>query len=303
MTAPRVVVVVKRTPYTRYVEEEKDPEVVRLLRRRDPSVARWVAAHREHVATLAEVERALKKLGARVWVLHGPRIVFDASDAALIVTVGGDGTLLAASHHVGETPILGVNSSPGSSVGFFCAGSRKTAAALLGRALSGKIEALRLARMQVSINGRVVSRRVLNEALFCHETPAAASRYILQHGRKKEEQLSSGFWVGTAAGSTGALHSAGGDVLPLASKSLELVVREPFAGGGVRYRLTKALVEPGRQITATSKMRDARLFLDGPFQHTAVRLGDQLAFSLSAEPIHVLGLTPRRGRVGSARRQ
>ena len=137
VSAPRVIVVVKRTHYGRYVEEENDPEVRKLLKRRDPSVANWVKSHQEHVKTLAEVQRALKKLGARVWVVQGPRVVFDASDAALVVTVGGDGTLLAASHHVGKTPILGVNSSPGSSVGFFCAGRRSNAEAMLSRALAG----------------------------------------------------------------------------------------------------------------------------------------------------------------------
>lgn len=296
MTAPRVVVVVKRTAFSRYVEEEEDPHVLRLIRRRDPSVARWKNAHREHVTTLAEVERVLAKLGARTWVLHGPRVVFDATDAALVVTVGGDGTLLAASHHVGSTPILGINSSPGSSVGFFCAGRGQNAESMLARALAGKMKGLELARMRVSINGRVVSRRVLNEALFCHETPAAASRYILRHGRRQEEQLSSGFWIGTAAGSTGALHSAGGDVLPLESKQLELVVREPFAGSGKHYRLTKVFVEPPRELIVTSKMRDAVLFLDGPFQRTPVRLGDKVRFAVSEEPVRVLGLKASRGR-------
>ena len=147
------------------------------------------------------------------------------------------------------------------------------------------------------MNGRVISRRVLNESLFCHETPAAAaSRYVLGHGRRREEQVSSGFWVGTAAGSTGALHSAGGDILPLGSDSLELVVREPFAGDGSRYRMTKIVFEPGSEITATSKMRDACLFLDGPFLRTAIRLGDKLAFAVSEEPVNVLGLTAKRGR-------
>ena len=84
MSAPRVVVVSKRTAYSRYVEEERDPRARQLLRRRDPAVARWREAHREHVRTLAEVERVLRKLGARVWVLQGPRVVFDPSDAALI---------------------------------------------------------------------------------------------------------------------------------------------------------------------------------------------------------------------------
>ncbi len=203
VTVPRVILVVKRTPYARYVEEESDPEVRRLVRRRDPSVAVWVESHREHVATLAEVSRVLKKLGAKVWLLQGPRVVFDASDAALVVSVGGDGTLLAASHHVGRTPVIGVNSSPRSSVGFFCAARRANVETLLSRALSGKVKALKLSRMMVRVNGRVISRHVLNEALFCHETPAAASRYVVSYRRRQEEQVSSGFWVGTAAGSTG----------------------------------------------------------------------------------------------------
>jgi NAD+ kinase len=297
VSPPRVIVVVKRTHYGRHVEEENDPEIMRLIRRGDPSVANWVKSHEEHAATLKLVQRALKDLGARVWVVHGPRVAFDASDAALVVTVGGDGTLLAASHHIGVTPILGVNSSPRSSVGFFCAGRRSNARALLESALAGEAPGVRLARMQVVLNGRVISRRVLNEALFCHETPAAASRYLLKYGARQEQQVSSGFWIGTAAGSTGALRSAGGKLLALSSKSLQLVVREPFVGGGARYRMTSVVVASHRELLVTSKMHDACLFLDGPFKKTSIRLGDRLAFSTSAEPICVLGLTARRGRV------
>src|SRR5262249_19628501 len=146
VTAPRVIVVVKRTHYGKYVEEERDPEVRRLLRRRDPSVARWVESHKEHVATLAEVESVLASHGARVWLVHGPRVRFDASEASLIVTVGGDGTLLAASHHIGKTPILGVNSSPRSSVGFFCVSNIDNVGSMLARALQGRLPSMRLSR-------------------------------------------------------------------------------------------------------------------------------------------------------------
>jgi NAD+ kinase len=294
MSAPRVVVVVKRTLYERFVEEENDPRVRKLIRQNDPSVSRWRLAHREHQATLAEVEASLDRLHARVWVVHGPRVVFDASDAALVVTVGGDGTLLAASHHVGAVPILGVNSSPGSSVGFFCGARRADIGKMLERALASDLPSVRLSRMRVAVNGRIVSKRVLNEALFSHAIPAAASRYILRYGRRVEEQVSSGFWVGTAAGSTGAMHSTGGKILPLGSKRLELVVREPLARS--RYRMTRVFVEPGREITAHNKMHDACLFLDGPYRKVTVRLGDQVSFSASEEPVRVLGLTSRRGR-------
>lgn len=297
MSAPRVVIVVKKTPYSRYVEEEDDPQVRRLIRRRDPTVVRWLPAHEEHVATLEEVQRVLSKLGARTWVLiHGPRVQFDASDASLVVTVGGDGTLLAASHNVEDTPVLGVNSAPGTSVGFFCAAHRKVVARMLPRALEGKLEARRLSRMKVTINGRVVSRRVLNEVLFCHETPAAASRYILADGSRSEPQVSSGFWVGTAAGSTGAIHSAGGKVLPLTSGTLQLVVREPIIAARRKYKMTHVLVPEGREITAISKMHDARIFLDGPYKRAPVRLADRVTFSVSDQPINVVGLAESKGR-------
>jgi NAD+ kinase len=296
VSGPRVVVVVKRTAYSRYVEEENDPEVRKLIRRNDPTVVRWLPSHEEHVRTFDEVERVLTKLGARIWVVPVPRVQFDASDAALVVTVGGDGTLLSASHNVERTPILGVNSAPETSVGFFCAAHRRVVARMLPRALEGKLDALRLSRMQVSVNGRVVSRRVLNEVLFCHETPAAASRYILDGASRTESQVSSGFWVGTAAGSTGALHSAGGKVLPLASRSLQLVVREPIIAPRRRYRMTRVMVPEGAEITAISKMHDARIFLDGPYKRASVRLADKVTFSLSDQPISVLGLSERKGR-------
>src|SRR5690606_9231413 len=123
---------------------------------------------------------------------------------------------------VANTPILGVNSAPNHSIGFFCAARRGNIGRLLNQALSGELPATKLTRMKVEVDGRRISNRVLNEALFCHEIPAATSRYILRYSGQREEQRSSGVWVGTAAGSTGALRSAGGRVLPLLSQSLQV---------------------------------------------------------------------------------
>src|SRR6185503_326235 len=57
---PRVVVVAKRTAYRRFIEEERDPRAKLLLRRRDPSVKNWVAAHREHMETIDTVLASLE---------------------------------------------------------------------------------------------------------------------------------------------------------------------------------------------------------------------------------------------------
>ncbi len=294
MSAPRVIVVVKRSAYRRYVEEEGDPRARRLIRRKDPTVAHWRKAHEEHMRTVEAVDAALESFGARALVLKGSHAAFDAADAALVVAVGGDGTLLAASHNVGSIPVLGVNSAPRFSVGFFCAARRSNLKRMLGNALDGTLENVRLARMSVSVNGRIRSKRVLNEALYCHSSPAATSRYLLSHKRIREEHKSSGFWIGPAAGSTAAQRSAGGRILPLRSRKLQLVVREPYPSFGRKYRLSRFLVSPGDRVVAESMMTDACMFLDGPYRRIGFGLGDSASFAVSEEPLVVLGLPGKR---------
>ncbi len=293
MSSARVVVVVKRSAYTRFVEEEGDPRARQLLRRNDPSVASWRASHTEHMRTLDTVLAALDEFGASALLMRRAHAAFDPVDALMVIAVGGDGTLLAASHNVGATPILGVNSAPRSSVGFFCGARRQNVRAMIREALEGRSPALTLTRMTVTLNGRIRSNRVLNEALFCHASPAATSRYILRYRRRAEAQKSSGFWVGPAAGSTAALHSAGGRVMPLRSKMIQLVVREPYTPEGVRLRLRSILASETESIEAQSMMQDAGMFLDGPYREIPVSLGDVATFRASDEPLHVLGLGGR----------
>jgi NAD+ kinase len=290
----RVVVVVKRTAYRLFVEEEQDERITRLLRKNDPTVRRMRKSHEEHEGTIEEVKSALDDLGVDVtWVkrAHAP---FAAEGADLLLTVGGDGTLLAASHRVGTTPILGVNSAPSHSVGFFCGAQKGLVAATLARALDGKLKAVELSRMTVLVNGRAISTRVLNDALFCHQSPAATSRYILTFRDATEEQKSSGFWVGPAAGSTAAQRSAGGEILPLTSKKLQLVAREPYTPEGEDLKLTRVLIDDGEELFMRSKIREARLFIDGPHEQYEIEMGNRLVFRRSSESLTVLGLGARR---------
>ena len=285
--------------YERFIKEQREPKAMALFQRRDLSVANWRAAHTLHQRTVKRVQSVLRSLGARIMVINSPGVVFDASDASLVVTVGGDGTLLAASHHVGSTPIVAVNSSPEHSVGFFCAAHTDNLEQTLAAALEAELPQVVLARMQVSLNNLICSRRVLNEALFCHAIPAATSRYILSFDHQSEEHRSSGVWVGTAAGSTAATRSAGGRVLPFGSRKLQVVVREPYCRPGTRISLGRIIVDPPATVTMLSKMEDARLYLDGPFRQIPVALGDRVTCSASSEPLCVLGLSKRRPQVPS----
>lgn len=296
---PRVALVLKKTSYRKFVVEEHDPLVARLLQRRDPTVVRLRHAHLAHEATVREVEGALADLGAEIVFHGGPRGKIPAR-VDLVVTVGGDGTLLAASHQIGAgVPLLGVNSAPEHSVGFFCGGRQGTARVALDAALAGSLPRSELSRMRVELNGKCLHARVLNEALFCHNSPAATSRYLLRIARAngafaEEDQRSSGLWVGPAAGSTAAQRSAGGKVLPLVSKRIQYVVREPYTPAGGHFRFAVGLLEPGGSLTIRSKMREAKVFIDGHRIVHDVTIGDVLVMRRSEDPLTVLGLAGKR---------
>ncbi len=295
----RVALVVKRTTYRKFVIEGRDPTIGRLLRKSDPTVATLKRSSELHDGTLREVERALQRLGAEVVSRGGPRQKLPPR-TDLVVTVGGDGTLLAASHHIGEdVPLLGINSAPEHSVGFFCGAEARTSEEALRKALEGSLDASRLTRMRVDINGRCLHARVLNEALFAHASPAATSRYILRLTRAsgtyvEEVQRSSGIWIGPAAGSTAAQRSAGGRVLPLASRRLQFVVREPYAVVGAQLRCTTGLVDADGMLTVRNKMREGKVFLDGHRIVKNITIGDVIEMRRSDETLTVLGIGGKR---------
>jgi len=301
MTAPRVAVVQKRTTYRKFVMEEHDPLLARLLRKHDPTVVRLKSSHEAHEETVREVEAALDALGADVVYHGGPRGRIPRK-VDLVVTVGGDGTLLAASHQIGDgIPLLGINSAPEHSVGFFCGGKKGKVKATLRKALAGTLPGSELTRMRVDLNGKTLHARVLNEALFCHTSPAATSRYILRITKAdgsygEEDQRSSGMWIGPAAGSTAAQRSAGGKVLPLGSRRIQYVVREPYRPGGSRLRYAAGLLDEDGKLTLRSKIRDARVFLDGHRIVHAVTIGDVLVMRRSSETLTVLGLATKQRR-------
>ena len=293
----RVSVVLKRSSWRKWVEEEPDERIAELLRAGDETVRRMHPSHVDHLETIEEVRRSLAALRVEAtW--HDQPHDFQANPGCdLVITVGGDGTLLSASHGIGAAiPLLGVNSSPNHSVGFFCGVKKGAVHDAIEAALGGKLRRLELTRMRVALNGQPLLDRVLNEALFCHASPAATSRYIVRlqtaQGltRAEEEQKSSGIWMGPAAGSTAAQRSAGGQVLPLESRQLQYVVREPYRPHGESLTLTCGLVDEDECLVIRSKMRLACVFLDGDHTVHPVAIGDTLTLMRSPEPLVVLGL-------------
>ncbi|MDH3201230.1 MAG: NAD(+)/NADH kinase [Myxococcales bacterium] len=286
---PRVLVVYKKSTYQRYAGRDQE-RLQELIDNRDVSVEGLLEEHQIHQETLRRAKKALRELGARAVLRYRPEPMPE-EPWDLIVTLGGDGTLLWASHLAGAgTPMLAINSAPDTSVGYFCAGDGHDVGEVLAAALAGRLKTHRLCRMRVEMGEQVVSTRVLNDALYCHQSPAATSRYVLEHGGEKERQMSSGVWVSPAAGSTAAIRSAGGKVLPIGSQKIQFVVREPYRGTANKYLLVKGLVGPGDDLRITSRMTRGQIFLDGTQKVHSVSIGQQIRLTLSEEPLTLLGL-------------
>lgn len=285
----RVLVIYKKSTYQRYAARFKS-RLERLAAEGDRAVTELKREHEVHQAAIDGTKKALRKLKVRATFRYRPDPpTEDAWD--LIVTLGGDGTLLWASHLADErTPMVAINSAPDTSVGYFCAAHANRVGEVLDAALQGELPRTKLTRMRVDIGRKTISTRVLNDLLFSHVSPAATTRYMIHVHGKSEVQLSSGIWVGPAAGSTAAIRSAGGKVLPIGSQKIQFVVREPYLRGDARYELTKGTVSPGEVLRVRCEIPRGRVFLDGPQKIFEVGIGDEVTMSSSDEPLLLLGL-------------
>lgn len=291
----RALVIYKKSNYQRYVQERRNRRIARLVAEGDKTVEKLEHSHQAHQRTVERTRALLKEMGVRASFRYLATNKKTSEGYDLVITLGGDGTLLWASHMVTEDrPMVAINTAPGSSVGYFCAGDSNNLEQVLADACEGRLRKTLLTRMSVELEGRVLSRRVLNDVLFCHEVPAATTRYLIRHGGLEEDHKSSGIWIGPAAGSTAAQRSAGGRVLPIRSERLQWVVREPYTPDPEGYELPKGLVEPGEELRVRSKIDAGRIYIDGPHRVHRVPFGTELCMTRSDQPLMLLGLKRRK---------
>lgn len=254
--------------------------------------SRVADAAREQELTLASLLEALARLGVTPLTFS-----VDATDAKarraiasarLVITVGGDGTLLATSHWVTGAVLLGVNSAPRSSVGYLSLARRAGLARLLARIASGDLLPQQVSRLEVVLNEGTHGRLLppaLNDVLIAHEQPAATSRYGLRLGRKLEEHRSSGLWVATATGSTAGIRSAGGSAMPLTARRLQFRARELYQVRGRDATLGSGFVEAGQELVVESAMESGWLYLDGARMAIRFPFGARAIFRVAREPL------------------
>ncbi|MDO8526943.1 MAG: NAD(+)/NADH kinase [Deltaproteobacteria bacterium] len=239
-----------------------------------------------HHQTLRAVIRLLKKMGIKHRVVnrnHLKKII----RADLIITVGGDGTTLAASHYTKGSPIFAINSAPLTSTGFFCLAKPHNFEKYLKAILEGKRKPIRVPRMKVKINSRTLPFLALNEVLFASRLQGDTARYQLHIGSKSEEQKSSGIWIATGAGSTGAILSAGGKKDVPSSKQVQYLVREPFSFPKIHYRLLQGFLKPNQKLTLTTEMHRGMIFIDGSKLNYHIAKGSRITVQGGVQPLKI----------------
>ncbi|KAF9589766.1 hypothetical protein IFM89_028675 [Coptis chinensis] len=191
-------------------------------------------------------------------------------DVEMVITIGGDGTLLQASHFMDDSiPVLGVNSDPTvaeeveelsnefdatRSTGYLCAATVGNFEQVLDDILEGRKAFSELSRISISVNRQLLPQYALNDLLIAHPCPATVSRFSFKtkgNGSPKVNCRSSGLRVSTAAGSTAAMLSAGGFPMHIASHDLQYLVREPILHGATNSSLMHGLIKSGESMHAT----------------------------------------------------
>ena len=279
-----VLVVYKKSSFQLYAASP-DAAVQGYMGSGSPDVNVMRLSHQEQVRTLAAVTEELRRRGVRFETIFRADL-HPITGRDLVVAVGGDGTFLEVSHYVTDAALLGVNSDPAGSTGFFCTATADTFAA----ALDAFDEAPRtsLQRIEMVRDGVPLPELVLNDVLFAHANPAATSRYRLEAGGRVVTHKSSGLLVCTAAGSSAWMYQEGGALMPLESPGLQYLSR------GVRGE-RPAFADT---VVIRSLTRQGTLYVDGPHLTCECGLGCEVVLR-PGRPLEVVGdLAAKRAAYG-----
>lgn len=156
----------------------------------------------------------------------------DLKNTDLVISIGGDGTALSASHFLRTTLLLAVNSSPTTSEGALTTINLEQLNKKLDQIEKGDYTIEKLERIEVEINKKPLDILALNDVFTANKNAYKTSKYKLKLKTKnkiiKEKQKSSGLIFSTGTGSTAWFKSAGGNPFPSNSKYIKMFVREPY---------------------------------------------------------------------------
>ena len=285
----KVLLIHKKSAYSIYFMERKIKLAKSKKTALQKEIKRFKKAHDEHYASIREVERLLGKHGIEYTKRSRDQKV-NYARYDLVITLGGDGTFLEASRNIKDQVIVGVNSAPSFSVGKLCVGNIMNFEKIIQRIARQKFLLSHWPRLRLELEGHVRPIDCVNDVLICHSNPAAVSRYYLKIGNIKEEQRNSGLWISTAAGSSGAIKSAGGRSFKSEQKKMQYMPRELYYGFSKKYTHKGGVLDANKTISVTSLMRSGMIYVDGTHYELKFPFNYALKISFSPNPLKTIKL-------------
>ena len=193
----------------------------------------------------------------------------------LLVTLGGDGTVLKAAKEMlkPKTPILAVNMGRR---GYLTEVEPSEFEAAFTKWEKGDYELEQQWKLSVLLQNRLLGE-ALNEALLLPTIPAKMLNLNLTlRGKQVFQARADGIIVSTPTGSTAHSFSAGGPVLETSMDSLSLTLIAPL-------QPVKSIVVPvkaGVQLSVVEPGPSANLVIDGRLERE-IRIGQSLSFRKS----------------------
>ncbi len=258
---------------------------------------------------LVRTRRFLEQSGVGVWESTRERRSTVPRGTRLLVTLGGDGTLLSAARLAvqRDVPVLGVNLGR---LGFLTELEVDGLCAGLGRFLDGdyRIDARTLLEVAVEREGRRVRHALgLNEIVLQRDAADGLIRLrMMVDGQEIGQIDADGIIVATATGSTAYALAAGGPILEPSIEDLLLVPMSPFAltvrpivlppNQGLRVELPRSAavasvdggpiwrVVPGDRVTVVGHERRLRMVRFTPPERFYALLRQKLGWGLPLVP-------------------
>lgn len=242
----------------------------------------------EHRKTINEVKRVMKKYKINGIFVKKEEKKRLPRNTDLVISVGGDGTFIDASHLIkDDTLILGVNSDPLSSEGAHTNVTRKDFEEKIKKIMEGDFSIEKWTRLEIMINGTSKKEYTLNEVYVGASHIYNTSRYSLFVNGRWERQKSSGILIATGCGSTAWYQSAGGRPFSKTAREARFIVREPYCGHLVCGRTINGIIKENEEIKIKSEMRDGMIAIDS-FKEYKFPKEKIVTIKVSDKPINVV---------------
>ena len=207
----------------------------------------------------------------------------ESKEIDLVISIGGDGTALSASHNIEDKPLLAVNSNPGKSEGALTTLDISQLDEKLEELKSGKINGEKLERIEVYVNDKRIPMLALNEVFVGNEKAYLMSKYKLKFNDGIEEQRSSGIIFSTGTGSSAWFKSAGGVPFSAQSKYIKMIVREPYLRSLKKFSMVHETIREKDEVEV-ELLDDSILVIDS-IREFKLKKGDKAKVKISDKPL------------------